>query len=42
MKGDEIVRACNRHSDETVTLEKNVTKYMYTCAKIDGRISQKI
>ena len=27
MKGDEIVRARDRHSNETVTFEKNVTKY---------------
>ena len=26
MKGDEIVRACDRHNNETVTLEKNVTE----------------
>ena len=29
MKGDEIVRDCDRHSNETVTLEKDVTKYKY-------------
>ena len=29
MKGDEIVRDFDRHSNETVTLEKNVTKYKY-------------
>ena len=28
-EGDEIVRACDRHSDETVTLTKHVTKYKY-------------
>ena len=27
MKGKEIVRACDRHSNETVTLRKHVTKY---------------
>ena len=27
MKGDEIVRARDRHSNETVTLRKHVTKY---------------
>ena len=27
MKGDEIVRACDRHSNETVTLRNNVIKY---------------
>ena len=27
MKGDEIVRPCGRHSHETVTLRKHVTKY---------------
>ena len=26
-EGDEIVRACDRHWDETVTLTKHVTKY---------------
>ena len=26
---DEIVRACDRHRDETVTLTKYVTKYKY-------------
>ena len=26
---DEIVRACDRHRDETVTLTKHVTKYKY-------------
>ena len=26
-KGDEIVRLCNRRSNETVTLKKDVTKY---------------
>ena len=25
--GDEIIRPCDRHSNETVTLRKNVTKY---------------
>ena len=25
--GDELVRPCNRHSNETVTLKKHVTKY---------------
>ena len=29
MKGDEIVRACDRQSNETVTLGKHVTKYKY-------------
>ena len=28
-EGDEIVRACDRHCDETVTLTKHVTKYKY-------------
>ena len=28
-KGDEIVRACDRHRNETVTLTKHVTKYKY-------------
>ena len=28
-EGDEIVLACNRHWDETVTLTKHVTKYKY-------------
>ena len=27
MKGDKIVRLCDRHSIETVTLRKHVTKY---------------
>ena len=27
MKGDEIVRLCDRHSNETVTTRKHVTKY---------------
>ena len=27
MKGDEIARTFDRHSNETVTLEKHVTKY---------------
>ena len=27
VKGDEIVRPCDRHSRETVTLRKHVTKY---------------
>ena len=27
MKGDEIVRPCDRQSNETVTLKKHVTKY---------------
>ena len=27
VKGDEIVRACDRHRSETVTLRKHVTKY---------------
>ena len=27
MKGDEIVRQCDRHSIETVTLKKHVTKH---------------
>ena len=26
---DEIIRACDRHWDETVTLTKHVTKYKY-------------
>ena len=28
-EGDEIVRACDRHNNETVTLTKHVTKYKY-------------
>ena len=28
-EGDEIVRACDRHRDETVTLTKHVAKYKY-------------
>ena len=28
-EGDEIVRACDRHRNETVTLTKHVTKYKY-------------
>ena len=28
-EGDEIVRACDRYSDETVTLTIHVTKYKY-------------
>ena len=27
MKGDEIVLPCDRHSNETVTIRKHVTKY---------------
>ena len=27
MKGDEIVRPCDRHSNETVNLRKHVSKY---------------
>ena len=27
MKGDEIVRACDQHRNETVTLKKHFTKY---------------
>ena len=27
MNGDEIFRPCNRHSNETVTFGKHVTKY---------------
>ena len=34
MIGEEILRACDRQSNETVTLRKHVTKYM------DGRISK--
>ena len=29
MKEDEIVRPCDRHSNETVTLGKHVTKYKH-------------
>ena len=29
IEGDEIVRACDRHWDETATLTKQVTKYKY-------------
>ena len=29
VKGDEIVQACGRHSNKTVTLGKHVTKYKY-------------
>ena len=28
-EGDEIVRACDRHRNETVTLTKHRTKYKY-------------
>ena len=28
-EGDEIVRTCDRHRDETVTQTKHVTKYKY-------------
>ena len=28
-EGDEIVRACDRHRNETVTLTKQVSKYKY-------------
>ena len=28
-EGDEIVRACDRHRNETVTLRKHITKYKY-------------
>ena len=28
MNGDEIVRPCDRHSNETVTLRKHVTKFI--------------
>ena len=27
MKGDEIVKHCDRHINETVTLRKHITKY---------------
>ena len=27
MEGDEIIRACDCHSNETVTVRKHVTKY---------------
>ena len=30
MKGDEIVRPCDRHSNETVTLRKHFTKHKHT------------
>ena len=29
VKGDEIVRPCNRHGNETASLRKHVTKYKY-------------
>ena len=29
-KGDEIVLACDRHNNETVTLRKHVAKYKHT------------
>ena len=29
MLGDEIVRPCDRHSNETVTLKKHITKYKH-------------
>ena len=29
VKGDKIVRPCDRHSNETVTLKKHVTKYKH-------------
>ena len=39
--GDEIVRPCDRHSNEIVTIRKHVTKYKHM-QKMYGRISQKI
>ena len=36
--GDEIVRACDQYSNETVTIGKHVNQYV----KMNGRISQKI
>ena len=41
VKGDEIVRPCDRYSYETVTLRKHVTEEKQH-AKMHGRISQKI
>ena len=41
MKGDEIVQPYDRHSIETVTLRKHVSKYKKH-AKIDGPIYLKI
>ena len=41
VKRDEIVRARDRRSNETVTLRKHVTKHKKH-AKMDGGISQKI
>ena len=29
VKGDEIVRPCNRHSNETMTLRKHIFKYKH-------------
>ena len=29
MEGDQIVRPCDRHSNETVTLREHVTKYKH-------------
>ena len=29
VKGDDIVQPCDRHSNETVTLRKHVTKYKH-------------
>ena len=41
VKGDEIVRPCDGHSNETVSLKKHVTKINIKHAKMEGRIFQK-
>ena len=40
MKGDEIVRPCDRHRNETMTLRKHVTKYK-NMSKSMGEILRK-
>ena len=39
-EGDEIVRACDRHWDEAVTLMKHVTKYKYMRKWMVGFLSK--
>ena len=39
-EGDEIVRACDRHRNETVTLWKHVTKYKYMRKWMDGFLNK--
>ena len=34
VNGDEIVRTCDRHSNESVTLRKHVTKYKNSFYKV--------